>query len=68
MCLFIGLLAESMMRIYYESQGRPPYVVKTVVLPSLTHAIQKSPFSPLWNEMATDMTQNTSKIIVKQEL
>jgi glycosyltransferase involved in cell wall biosynthesis len=68
MCLFIGLLAESMMRIYYESQGRPPYVVKTVVLPSLTHTIQKSPFSPLWNEMVTDMPQNTSKIIVKQEL
>lgn len=68
MCLFMGLLAESMMRIYYESQGRPPYVVKTVVVPSLNHATQKSPFLPSWNEMATDMTRNTSKMIVKQEL
>ena len=68
MCLFMGLLAESMMRIYYESQGRPPYVVKTVILPSLTHATQKSPFPPLWNEISTNVMQNTSKMIVKQEL
>jgi glycosyltransferase involved in cell wall biosynthesis len=68
MCLFMGLLAESMMRIYYESQGRPPYVVKTVVVPSLHHISQKTPFPPLWDEMATDMTQNTSKMIAKQEL
>jgi glycosyltransferase involved in cell wall biosynthesis len=67
MCLFMGLLAGSIMRIYYESQGRLPYVVKTVIPPSLTHITQKSPFSPLWGEMATDMTQNTSKLIVKQE-
>ena len=67
MCLFMGLLAGSIMRIYYESQGRLPYVVKTVIPPSLTHITQKAPFSPLWSEMATDMTQNTSKLIVKQE-
>ncbi len=67
MCLFMGLLAGSIMRIYYNSQGRLPYVVKTVIPPSLTHITQKSSFSPLWNEMAADMTQNTSKLIVKQE-
>ena len=68
MCLFMGLLAGSIMRIYYESQGRLPYVVKTVIPPSMTHATQQSPFSSSWNEMAADRTQNTSKIIVKQEL
>jgi glycosyltransferase involved in cell wall biosynthesis len=67
MCLFIGLLAGSIMRIYYESQGRPPYVVKTVVPPSLTHSTQQSPLPSLWNEMAADIMQNTNKLIVKQE-
>jgi glycosyltransferase involved in cell wall biosynthesis len=68
MCLFMGLLAESMMRIYYESQGIPPYVVKTVVLPSLTNTAQKSPSSPLWNEIDADTMQSASAMIVKQEL
>jgi hypothetical protein len=32
-CLLLGLLAELLMRTYYESQGKSTYVVRTV-LPS----------------------------------
>ncbi len=64
MCLLIGLLAESVMRIYYESQGRPPYVVKTVVLSSLTQTTQKYQSMPFWNGMSDD----TRTMIAKQEL
>jgi hypothetical protein len=30
-CIMIGLLAEVLMRTYHESQGKTPYVVKTVL-------------------------------------
>lgn len=30
-CIMIGLLAEMLMRTYHESQGKTPYVVKTVL-------------------------------------
>ena len=64
-CLFMGILAESVMRIYYESQSLPPYVVKTVVRPSLSC---NPHISPLWNEMSADIPQNASEMTVKQEL
>ena len=63
MCMFMGLLAESMMRIYHEVQGRPPYVVRTVVPPSLTDTTQKS---PLWNGLEADRMEKTSEMLVKQ--
>jgi glycosyltransferase involved in cell wall biosynthesis len=32
--IFMGLLAEALMRTHYESQGKPTYVVKNLVVPS----------------------------------
>lgn len=31
MCILLGILAELMMRIYYESQNKKPYVVRNVI-------------------------------------
>lgn len=63
MCMFMGLLAELMMRIYHEAQGRPPYVVKTVVPPLLAEVTQKS---PLQNELMAEMVEKTSEMLAKQ--
>lgn len=45
-CIMLGLLAELLMRTYYEAQGKTPYIVRTVLpvedgmsdLPALTSA------------------------------
>ena len=31
MCILMGLLAELLVRIYYESQGKQPYTIKSIV-------------------------------------
>jgi glycosyltransferase involved in cell wall biosynthesis len=59
--LFMGLLGELMMRIYYETQGRKPYVVRKVIPPF--H------FAPsMWKRLVTEVAEITSETNMKQEL
>jgi glycosyltransferase involved in cell wall biosynthesis len=67
--IFMGLLAELLMRTYYESQRKPTYEVKTLVVPSEKmlpidemNAVPGSPFST-WGG-----TWNGREILVEQEL
>jgi glycosyltransferase involved in cell wall biosynthesis len=67
--IFMGLLAESLMRTYYESQGKPTYAVKALVVPSEKllpvdemNAVPGSPFST-WGGM-----YDGREILVEQEL
>jgi hypothetical protein len=65
--IFMGLLAESLMRTYYESQGKPTYAVKALVVPSE----KMSPIDEVVsdNSFATwDDTRNGREIFVEQEL
>ncbi len=64
-CVFIGLLGELVMRIYYETQGRKPYVVRKVIPP---FHFYPSPNASKWKSFATDMVENASEAIMKQEL
>ncbi len=59
--LFMGLLGELMMRIYYETQGRKPYVIRKVIPPFHFYASE-------WKSFTTEVTENANEAIVKQEL
>ncbi len=71
--IFMGLLAELIMRIYYESQGKLTYVVKNLVSPSQRmlegDEIGEASLDKLsaWDNLATDM-QDVKTMLVEQEL
>ncbi len=67
--IFMGLLAESLMRTYYESQGKPTYAVQALVVPAgkmlpvdEMNVASESPFST-WGG-----TYDGREILVEQEL
>ena len=60
-CMFMGLLGELMMRIYYETQGRKPYVVRKVMPPFHFSASK-------WKDFVTEAAENAREITIKQEL
>lgn len=41
-CIMVGLLAEMLMRTYHESQGKPVYVIRDVILPSQHHTEERN--------------------------
>ena len=61
----MGLLAEAMMRIYYEPQGRLTYVVKTVFPLSMTVKFHKR---SLRNGFERDIVEDVRELINEQEL
>ncbi|MBV9257274.1 MAG: hypothetical protein JO215_04545 [Ktedonobacteraceae bacterium] len=63
--MFMGLLGELMMRIYYETQGRKPYVVRKVIPPFPFDPFQKG---SKWKSLLTEVTENADETIVKQGL
>ena len=65
LCMFIGLLGELMMRIYYETQGRKPYVVRQVIPPFHFYPVQNALKS---KSFVTDVAENVSETTMKQEL
>ena len=63
--IFMGLLGESMMRIYYETQGRKPYVIRKVIPPLHFYPAQST---AKWKSFISDGTEHASEAIIQQEL
>jgi glycosyltransferase involved in cell wall biosynthesis len=63
--IFMGLLGELLMRIYYETQGRKPYVVRQVIPPLHFYP---SPNIPKWKSIVAYETEGVSETTMKQEL
>lgn len=61
--LFMGLLSEWIMRIYYETQGRKPYIVRQVIPPFHFHLSQNTPKKKCF---ASDGSGNGNETTIKQ--